>query len=860
MRILIRLIFALLIASIALADNPPPRIQDEGGTLAPYFNLNCVGSSITCSTSGVNATLTATDDDVPESGDFGNLTAGTNLTWSPAGTLNVDNPVVANLTGNASTATALAANGANCSAGNYPLGVDASGAAESCTADDDIPESGDLAAATLQVVTTAGQTTSAGVTLLDDTNLTFGTSGNITAQWDLATGKLVCDNVLNSDTAEIYLDDIQLRSDYDAADVGGVPINLSLTTYRGTVDMSVQGVANSVTLNRTSSAYNNSQSATGFYNYLSFQNPNSATGTTLYGLKNTVAQTAAGSVASMYGIEGTVQTSSGSAVNGTIEGIRSVTTTNATNTDVSSFAVGNVSFSGAGTTTNYYGLKLFNPSVSGSLTNSYGLYIPTWTGGTNNYPIWIADAGKAHFREAGTSINSSASGNLDLTAATAINVNTGSLIIPADNQKILIGDTGSRGSLYDDGTNLVINPQEAGSGAVFIGNTGQYDLTADQMSLCSTAIDSLAVMRGTCSSSSGRGVLDFKFTKTGSNGVAGNILSQLTNNTSAASPTQTGVQSTMNNQTTAATPATSTFNAFKAIMAQNSDVTAGTASFRGFDITDGHTATDGTGATFRMIGVQQRQFSSITGATMEKYGSIWENDVLITSNDKLVLEGSGGNTPSLGDSYFVFNSSTTDVDNYVDATKTQTWDNDWVDLFVPTTVAANFGVTATSKIGFEDVSGTAGDTFFQYDSTDTDLELTVDGTQVADYDNDQIDYAVPIQQDACRSGFTRMGLGCIQTDEEGSGTWDAAREDCYDTYGGRLPTPFELQAAANNIALTNETDDEEWTSHITHDDGTVECGYQKLNAGTADESADFAEEACGTSEAYRCFIPFAGGN
>jgi len=40
------------------------------------------------------------------------------------------------LSGNASTATALAANGANCSAGQYPLGVDASGAAESCTADD----------------------------------------------------------------------------------------------------------------------------------------------------------------------------------------------------------------------------------------------------------------------------------------------------------------------------------------------------------------------------------------------------------------------------------------------------------------------------------------------------------------------------------------------------------------------------------------------------------------------------------------------------------------------------------------------------------------------------------------------------
>lgn len=40
--------------------------------------------------------------------------------------------IVANVTGIASFATALAANGANCAAGKAPLGVDASGAAEGC--------------------------------------------------------------------------------------------------------------------------------------------------------------------------------------------------------------------------------------------------------------------------------------------------------------------------------------------------------------------------------------------------------------------------------------------------------------------------------------------------------------------------------------------------------------------------------------------------------------------------------------------------------------------------------------------------------------------------------------------------------
>ena len=52
------------------------------------------------------------------------------------------------LSGNATTASALAANGANCSAGSAPLGVDANGAAESCTDfEEDLSNSAGLAAA-----------------------------------------------------------------------------------------------------------------------------------------------------------------------------------------------------------------------------------------------------------------------------------------------------------------------------------------------------------------------------------------------------------------------------------------------------------------------------------------------------------------------------------------------------------------------------------------------------------------------------------------------------------------------------------------------------------------------------------------
>lgn len=54
------------------------------------------------------------------------------------------NSSVATSAATAATATALAANGGNCTAGNYPLGVDTLGAVETCTADDDIPEGADL--------------------------------------------------------------------------------------------------------------------------------------------------------------------------------------------------------------------------------------------------------------------------------------------------------------------------------------------------------------------------------------------------------------------------------------------------------------------------------------------------------------------------------------------------------------------------------------------------------------------------------------------------------------------------------------------------------------------------------------------
>jgi hypothetical protein len=62
-----------------------------------------------------------------------------------------------------------------------------------------------------------------------------------------------------------------------------------------------------------------------------------------------------------------------------------------------------------------------------------------------------------------------------------------------------------------------------------------------------------------------------------------------------------------------------------------------------------------------------------TGSIAQSFAGLFEGDVQISSDKKLILEGSFG---TKGDSYLVFNSATTDIDLFVDNTKVQTWDND----------------------------------------------------------------------------------------------------------------------------------------------------------------------------------------
>ena len=102
----------------------------------------------------------------------------------------------------------------------------------------------------------------------------------------------------------------------------------------------------------------------------------------------------------------------------------------------------------------------------------------------------------------------------------------------------------------------------------------------------------------------------------------------------------------------------------------------------------------------------------------------------------------------------------------------------------------------------------------------------------------------------CPSGFTSVEaqnrqLGCIQNTEEGSGNYDTAVNDCFTTYGGRLPSYAEINIAFNNYALSYETDDREWVDAAYGGGAATVIREDGRSGGTAETS----------SEAYRCWLP-----
>jgi hypothetical protein len=143
-----------------------------------------------------------TDDDVPDAGDFGaatDLDANGAINADAIGTSELDDGADVPVAGECVKVAAGGSvfeygtcggtahgDGANCLAGNYPLGVDENGAVQSCTPDDDVPDAGDFGAATDLDANGAINSGAVGATELASTAVTPGsyTNGDITVDQD----------------------------------------------------------------------------------------------------------------------------------------------------------------------------------------------------------------------------------------------------------------------------------------------------------------------------------------------------------------------------------------------------------------------------------------------------------------------------------------------------------------------------------------------------------------------------------------------------------------------------------------------------------------------------------------------------
>jgi hypothetical protein len=224
-------------------------------------------------------------------------------------------------------------------------------------------------------------------------------------------------------------------------------------------DPGAYNVQHNLTIGYTGGAY--TSIPTNYRSQVTFTNPNSSGTLDLYSANFSVNHNSAATLRNLQGINSTIAMFGGGVA-----------------TDAWSFRAGLGSNGGTltshcdytnssiwgGTLTNYYYSKPVAPTGAGAITNFYGLYIPSWTRGTNNYPIWIEDLGGVFFRNSATKINSSAAGQLDLTAATTVKINTAQLVLP--NYSLPLADGTANYILKTDGAGTVTwQPDTGGSGS-----------------------------------------------------------------------------------------------------------------------------------------------------------------------------------------------------------------------------------------------------------------------------------------------------------------------------------------------------------------------------------------------------------
>lgn len=325
-----------------------------------------------------------------------------------------------------------------------------------------------------------------------------------------------------------------------------------------------------------------------------------------------------------------------------------------------------------------------------------------------------------------------------------------------DNSSAIFG-TGSDSSIFYDGTNLIIEPRLVGSGIVKIGaqDTDIRSLHVYRIGIGDAVVSAGALLQGTTSSSTISGVFSATLTHTGpTNTMRTMLFTSVHQGTATGNHTSIGSVFTGNIDSDASTATRSGIGTQGACGFSSGRVqTQGTADFSSVIAKTVSSDSTHTGGTIRArnLLVEAEKTFAVAGATVAiSVAAQFQGTVHIFSDKKLILEGTAF---SAGDSYFIFNSATTDIDCFVDNTKTQTWDNDAIDYFVLQRQGDNL----------ETRFGTGEDVSIGYTGTVWDFNILQATTEVV-FNNAGIDTDFRIESDTdadmlfVNAGTNRVGI------------------------------------------------------------------------------------------------------
>jgi len=236
--------------------------------------------------------------------------------------------------------------------------------------------------------------------------------------------------------------------------------------------------------------------------------------------------------------------------------------------------------------------------------------------------------------------------------------------------KLLLG---AIGSLYTDGSYLIINPIESGTNPIVIGaqvaGGGTGDLVCNRMGFFGSTVSTTAVMNynGT---GAFRQFISSLLTYNGAGNSAASFQNQLIDQGTNANFTVLGYNNTYTLNTTSHTTLTHTGHAADMGINAATVIASGTYTFYGYRVrasVNGVGSASTSGGTFRRYGFFQDAITAIAGSPGSDLimGAFFNNSINLVVNNPIIFDST---STALGDSTIKYNSGSTRMELDVDGT------------------------------------------------------------------------------------------------------------------------------------------------------------------------------------------------